>query len=80
MIFYLTQFSLPVVTILFAIQDMYSTPIHIPYLCVLVHLIFLSEFIIDLELFSHKERGGKQSRQNDFPATSEQDQVEFKIQ
>ena len=39
-IYYLTLFSIPVLTILLAIQDMFSPPIQLPYLCVVVQLLF----------------------------------------
>ena len=39
-VFYITQFSLAVLTILLAIRDIYSTPIQLPYLCLLLHSLF----------------------------------------
>jgi len=39
-IYYLTLFSIPVLIILLAIQDMFSPPIQLPYLCVVVQLLF----------------------------------------
>ena len=39
-VFYITQFSLAVLTILLAIRDIYSTPIQLPYLCLLLYSLF----------------------------------------
>ena len=39
-VFYITQFSLAVLTILLAIRDIYSTPIQLPYLCFLLYSLF----------------------------------------
>ena len=39
-VFYITLFSLAVLTILLAIRDIYSTPIQLPFLCLLLHSLF----------------------------------------